>query len=187
MISAPINMRVFKNTIHEWFVNSTGLFTIWADQSAPRPDHSYAALKILTGPNTLSTHYTINQSFDASRVGEEVQQQYHVPCLFEISCQAYVKSPESRDPDVNASSYLNKALISFALLSTNAALNEKNISMISHGNIQNLDQLVDSRTLSRANLDVTFSTLFEQSEYTTYIEKIQLESTSLGVDEEIGV
>ena len=186
-IAAPIDMLIFQGTIHTWFINATDLVTIWSNQSAPKPDYPYAMLQITNGPRPLAPQWEIRRSTDLGRpAGQEIEYNYHMPCQFDISCQAYIDMENARDPNKNAVWYLNKAQTALSLLNVQTTLAESNVTYINTSEVQQINEVFGDAYKSRANIDVTFGTVLSALEYHTYIERVQIVSSSFGVDTIVG-
>ena len=186
-ISAPINMETFQNTIYDWFVDATDLFTIWQDQSAPRPEYPYGSLLITSGPRLASPQWEQRYAtISGQPAGEEVKITTCNLCYFDISCQAHVKRCDSRDPNANAIWYINKAQGALGLISVQTILRTADIAYIRSSEVQNIDELISDAYVSRANIDVTFGAVLSIDEYTGYIEKAHITSLPLGIDQEFG-
>lgn len=187
-VNRPIDLEVFQDAVHSWFSGSTGLFTVWRRQNAPQPSYPFAALQITTGPTPLAPQWEQRFSTNLSRpLGQEVQTIVCVPCSMVVSCQAYVDTSDARDPNYSAVMYIARAQSALSLPSYLAALRADNISVISPGVVQNIDELIEDAFVSRANLDVTFGTTLTLEEYTGFIEKVHATSTNLGIDQVFGV
>jgi hypothetical protein len=187
-VNAPIDMEAFQNAIHDWFSGSTGLQTIWRNQSAPQPEHPFGSLMILSGPEQYSPAWEERDETDTGRpLGEEIKQTVTVPCRFVVSCQAYVEQVDARNPNHDAASYINKAKGALGLSSYLQDLNTANVSVSTVGPVQNLTALLESEMESRANMDVVFSSVLSLDEYVGYIEKVHATSTELGIDQVFGV
>jgi hypothetical protein len=183
MIDLPISMKDFENAVHTWFANATGLTTIWADQSAPRPDYPYAALNITSGPTPVSSIWELRDSTNlANPPGEEIEFIGCVPCRFIVSCQAYVNRYDGNDPDKNAKSFIVRAQGALSLPSVLSLLEAAQISVIDRGSVTNIDELINDAYVSRANFDVTFGASLNAKEYEGYISQIELKSPALGID-----
>ena len=182
VVETPINMETFADAIHAWCSDAANIQTIWSNQSAPVPDYPYAALNIVSGPLPASPLWELRHTFDASRVGEEIEFNSCVPCTFNISAQFYVSLDESRNSTLNALSYAIKAQAGLRLPSYQAAFEAAGIAVIDTGNPTNLDDVIADAYVSRSNLDVVFGASLNAIDYETYIEQVELKSTPLGID-----
>jgi len=182
-VALPIDLKVFRDTVQAWFANATGLQTIWRDQSAMQPEYPFASLLIINGPDPVAPQWEERLSFDSGRPqGEEYQIDVGVPCMFTVSCQAYVGMPAARAANLNAVAYVARAQSALSLPSVLAAFREKNIAVVRPEAVLNLDELVGDAYVSRANMDVVFGASLSLSEYTGYIDKAELKSAQLGID-----
>ena len=170
----PIDMETFEDAIQAWMSRSTGLQTIWSDQSKPRPDYPYASLNITSGPDEVSPLWEDREETDLSRVGREVKHTVCVLCEFTISCQTYVNNRSGKDPKANARFFMTKAKAGLALPSELALLHAAGISVVRKNPILNIDAIVKDKYTSRVNMDVVFGAALNADDYTTYIQKVQL-------------
>jgi hypothetical protein len=185
-VAAPIDMKIFQDTVYDWFTDATDLFTIWRNQSGPSPGYPYAALQILNGPIPAAPQWETRRSTDLGRpAGEEVKFTTYVPCTFVISCQGYIKTPDARDPTQDATWYLNKAQSSLSLASVQTIFRAANIAYLTTSDVQNIPEIVGDAYTSRANIDVTFGATLQQEEFFGYINEVQTVSTTLGIDQTI--
>lgn len=186
-IAAPIDMLTFRKAIIAWFRNATDLLTVWREQSEPKADYPYGGLQILNGPMLLAPQWETRYETDLGRdPGEEIKLTTRVPCNFVISCQAYVRKKDARDPNQDAMSYVNKAQSALSLLSVQTTLENFNVTYIRTSDVQNISSVIGDAHVSRANIDVTFGATLLLEEFTGYIERVQTVSTTLGVDQIIG-
>jgi hypothetical protein len=180
-------MEEFTAAVHNWYSEATGLQTIWQDQSAPRPDYPYASLIIISGPTPDSPVWEQRTTFDASRPLEEIEFNACVPCTFTIGTQVYVTVPDSRDPSQNATQYAARAQAALNLHTYRADFRAASIAVVDQGTVNNIDEIIDDAYVSRASMDVIFRAALNAQSYETYIEKVQLSSTSLGIDMEVSL
>ena len=181
-VTVPIDMAAFKNAIRAWCADATDIQTVWLDQSAPVPEYPYASLNIVSGPIPVSPNWELRHSFDASRVGEEIEFTACVPCTFNISAQFYVSLDDSRNPEYASLQYAMKAQAGLKLPSYQAAFAAAGIAVVDPGTATNIDEVVNDAYMSRSNLDVVFGASLNTTEYETYIESVELISTTLGID-----
>jgi hypothetical protein len=179
----PIDMEVFEDTVHEWFSTATGLTTIWRDQSKVQPQRPFASLKIIAGPSPLSPDWEIRSNYDAGRpAGQEIELTTCVPSRLTVSCQVM---SGSQNPTNNARFYMLKALGSLTKESTLALFRAQQIGIERNEDVQDIPELVGGEFDSRSGMDVVFGAPLNETEYNTYIEKVQIKSTALGIDETI--
>ena len=187
-VNAPIDMETFQDTIHAWFSGATGLQTVWRNQSAPQPDMPFASLMIVSGPEQYSPAWEVRNETDLTRSrGREVKQTVCVPCRFSVSCQVFCENNDARNPNRDATSYINRAVAALGLPSYLQALRNAEISVSTVGPVQNLAELVESAFESRANVDVVFNSVLSVDEYVGFIERVHATSTELGIDQTFGV
>lgn len=181
-VDEPISIETLKNAVRAWCADATNIQTVWMNQSGPVPDYPYASLNIVSGPLPVSNIWELRHTFDGSRVGEEIEFTSCVPCTFNISAQFYVTLDDTRVPNYTSLQYAMKAQAGLTLPSYRSAFSTAGIAVIDTGNITNLDEVIADGYVSRSNLDVIFGAALNVTEYETYIEQVELKSTSLGID-----
>lgn len=181
-VDSPISMETFEDAVHTWCSGATGLQTIWADQSAPRPPYPYALLDIISGPIADNPQWELRHTFDATRVGEEIEFSACSLCTFTVDAQFFVPLTDSRNPNFASRQYAAKAQGALALPSYLAALRASGVSVLNRGSVSNLNEVIADATVSRSNVNITFGASLNITEYETYIQHVELKSTSLGID-----
>lgn len=177
-LNPPINMEAFEDAVHTWFSSETGLETIWRDQGSPQPPYPFGSLLVTSGPRVASPLYEYREETDLSRpAGQEVKVTSCVPCQFTVSCQSYVKKPDSRNPKYNARNYMNRAQSSLSLLTVRAAFRKVNISVSRFEDVQTINEVIEDAYVSRANMDVVFNASLALEDYCGFIEKVQVKSS----------
>lgn len=180
-VDAPINMETFTEAIHNWYSTATGIETIWADQSAPRPEYPYAALNIISGPLTESPVWEQRHTYDATRPnGEQIVWESCVPCTFVIGTQVYVTVPDSRDPFYNATQYAARAQAALSVPAYRVDFAAASIAVVDKGTVTNIDEVIDDAYVSRSSMDVTFRAALSVTSYDQWIETVGLNSPTLG-------
>ena len=187
-LADPIDMEAFEDAIWSWFSTSLEAEVLWENQSGPRTDYPYGSLKITAGPVKNSQMWERRTSTDLARPnGSEIQFENCVPCWFDVSCQVYVKTPDSRHPEASALTLLTRATARLGLQSVADLLNESSITTIRVDGILNPGSLISDAYVSRTSVNVVFGTVLSLSEYTGYIATVDIESTKLGIDQKIGL
>ena len=189
MTSTAIDLEGFQDAVHEWFHQETGLRTVWRTQTAPQIPYPFGSLKMIAGPSPLNDFAEERQGTDdlSRPLGEEIELNTYVPCTVTISCQAFVGVPDARNPGWNAYRYLLEAMSSLFSNSVCDTLRYKGITVLEVAELQNLDEVIEDSSVSRANLDVRFGIVLTRTEYTGFIETVHIKSESLGVDRDFGV
>jgi hypothetical protein len=177
----------FEKAVHDWFAEATGLETVWRDQSAPEPEMPFASLKLIAGPTPIGVAQVTETPSTGRQIQEEIEVRATVPCSMSVSCQVFVKMPDARNPGYNARTYVQRALLSLEMPSTQATFRGRGITINDIKPVQNLDALVEVEHQSRANMDVTFGIVLTKSEYVGYIETVHIQSTTLKFDRDFPV
>lgn len=162
-----------ENALRTWVKTGSGFAddkVIWADQDAPQPSGNYITLRIgdvsPVGPDELRT-YT---HADADP-GEEIELQAIGMREFVVSVQAF-GTPTSGDG--TARETLLNVLGALRLPSVRNALVAADLTPYQAGPVQNLSTLVQTKFESRAALEVWFYTSSAISEFTGYIESVEI-------------
>jgi hypothetical protein len=180
-------MEAFQNAIQAWFADVTGLLTIWRNQSAPQPEYPFASLMIISGPEPSAPQWEQRFDTDLDRPGGgEVRISVCVPCRFTVSCQAFIEMPDARNPNQNATVYMNRAQSSLSLPSVLAAFHAAGISVERPGIVQNLDAIIEDSFVSRAAMDIVLGASLNLEEFTGYVDKVKMKSENFGIDQTFG-
>jgi hypothetical protein len=186
VVQDPIDIEAFENAVHEWFSNSTDLFTIWRKKSSPQPEYPFGSLTVTSPPQALAPLWQSKEEYSAGNPsGQEIRAQISVPCRIVVSSQAHVGKYDSRVPTLTADNYIMRAQAALSLPAYLDHFRANNIAVSLYGPPQNVDQLIEDAWVSRVNLDVTFGATLLTEEYYTFIEQFELKSKTLGVDEVI--
>ena len=182
-LSQPIDMETFENTVHSWFTTATGLTAIWTNQSAPQPAKPYATLQVIAGPTQLSQHWETRTNYDVGRdPGEEVELETGVPCRITVACQVLVGQPAARQATTNARAYM---LAASAALSKQSVLDLFAAEEIAIERVESpldIPAIVGAEFDARSSMDVIFGAALNVSEFTGYMDKVELKSPALGID-----
>lgn len=186
-VEHPFDVVAFREAVHDWFVTATDLDAVWRFQAAPQPPMPFASLKIIAGPVPASPQSELDWNYSALRAaGREIELTTKVPCSVTVSCQVFVDQPDARLAGWDACQYLSKARASLNQEWVRDILWPHRIAVISTGALQDLSELVGSRHISRANLDVVFGVTLGLTESVTFIERVHGQSVNLGIDELFG-
>lgn len=183
MSRRAIDLEAFQDAVQKWMTDALSIPVVWRDQSAPQPELPFASLLIINGPETYAPQLEERVRYNSGAPeGTEIEQTVTGPCRLVVSCQVYVGVPDSRSPNLNATSLLASAKASLSLPSVLAEFSAANIAFATATPILNLDAIASDAFESRANMDVTFLATLELVEETGYIDKVELKSDELGVD-----
>lgn len=188
----PINWRAIRDAIWQWFTETAGCETIWADQNAPQPAYPYGSLNILPGTLELG-------ALDEQRILDDGSLQLVGPRDFVLSCQIH-SGRYGPDPSCDALSRAMSVIASLGLPQYRDALAVANIGIRDRGQPQMLDVLVGTEWIKRAQVDLRFGTMsvvsirdwpslsdpgwFDKVEISSDLEPLQ-GSGDLNLDEEI--
>lgn len=148
----PIDWRLIRDTLWQWFAESTGVVTIWADQSAPQAPYPYASLNIL--PGTLAFG-----ALDEERIQPDGSLWTVGPRDFVLSCQIHVGPTESDDPYCDARIRADAAIASLAVPQFRYALRRANVGIRERSQVQMLDVEIGTQWIKRSQVDVRFGTM----------------------------
>lgn len=186
-LTDPIDMKTFEDTIHAWFSESIDSEVIWEGQGAPRPpEYPYGTLKIIAGPVRYSQNKNSATDVDLTReAGKEIRFTHCVPCYFDVSCQVFVKIPDSRFSSTHALNLVTRACERLDLMTVQDTFKTANMGVVRVDGVSNPGQLINDTYISRSAVTVGFSTVLSLEEYTGYFATAEIESTDLGIDQEI--
>ena len=88
----PINWRAIRVALWQWFTETAGCETIWADQNAPQPAYPYASINLL--PGTLEFG-----ALDEERILSDGSLQKVGPRDFVLSCQIHSGRYDAEEND----------------------------------------------------------------------------------------
>lgn len=185
----PISLFDFKNAIHDRISEALRGYrvrVVWREQDAPQPELPFVALKIISGPVLLSQFWGTVQNDDLTRAGKEVELANYSPGHFTISCEAFVSRKSSVATDFDALAVLSVCRAAMSRESTILFFDTRGIGFVRAEPPNDLSALEETSFTSRANLDLVFSVTLEDSDFVTYIQKVELESDELGVDMVVG-
>jgi hypothetical protein len=148
----PINWRLIRDTLWQWFTEVSGCETIWENQNAPQPAYPYASLNML--PGTLSFGV-----LDEERIQADGSLVLTGPRDFVLSCQIHAGPTTTDDPDCDARTRAHAILASFAVPQYQAAFQSANIGIRDRGQVEMLDVVIGTEWIKRAQVDLRFGTM----------------------------
>jgi hypothetical protein len=170
---SPLNVTTLENAIYTWFVNATGLTTIWADQSSPEVAYPYGLLKLIVGPKIVSPHWDTRDTTDLLRpAGTEVKLDRVNTASLTLSCQCLA------DTFSIAMNYMIKAEASLSLDDYLSYLRVGSVVVNSVGAIENPTKVMADKSVGQANMDVFITVPMEAIEYIGYIKTTAVSSAS---------
>jgi hypothetical protein len=177
MSPAPIDITAFENCVQDWFVQSTGLLTIWRQQGQPQPLLPYAGLHVISGPTTLAPQTERRRTTDLSHPkGREIEIEYCVPCRFVVSCQIY------GDATFDDHGLMSQALMALTSATQQTKFSENNIAVERYSGIRCIGAVINDEYQARVNMDVTFAASLSVVDYVGYIESVEGVSNSLQIE-----
>lgn len=169
-MQSAINIEQFQDDIHYWFSHMTEMLTVWRDQlktDRPIPILPYASLHIISGPTALAPQWEERRVTDLSRsAGKEIEVTYCVLCRCVVSCQIY------GEPGFNSSGLLAQAVGGLFLEEIRTRFRRGNIAVERYSDIRDISGVISGENQSRANIDITFSTVMSIVAYEGYISTV---------------
>lgn len=156
-----IPWNLIQNGLYDWVHGITGLPVVWGRQPGGliQPQRAFASIEMVAGPICIGRDGTGMQNNTGATptpsIGKEV-----TSVLFGlrgISISVSIFSDSKRLAD-NAVSYAGALQASLSLESTIAQLGAAGLASSSFGEILRLNELEESIWVSRANLDIAFTT-----------------------------
>ncbi len=181
-IVQPINWKLIRDTLWQWFAESAGVETIWEDQAAPQPAYPYASLNIL--PGTLNFG-----ALDETRIQSDGSIELVGPRDFVLSCQVHVGPTDSSDPYCDARMRADAAVATLAIPQYQYALRRANLGLRERGQVQMLDLEVGTEWIKRSQVDIRFGTMssvavsdWPNLEDPGWFNKVEVSSDIQGLD-----
>lgn len=182
----PICWNTIECAIYDWVTGKVGWEAIWEDQNLPAPDYPYLSLK-RSAVRREGGKPEIRTSTDLGRpLGEEIELLATSPVQFTLTVQAFMdEASGANDPNVNSVQTATKLQASLGQLSVQSQLFQAGLSIIEELPVQDISEVVNGEFLNRAAFDVRFRTASVMTERTGFIEKVEVESTELGIGPEV--
>lgn len=182
----PVSWEVIEGAIYDWVVALTGCEAIYSDQNVPQPAYPYMDLKRssvirLGGPpeQRFSTDLTRPN-------GQEIELLTTSPVEFTLTVQAHIDEESGANkPDLNAVKLLSKLQASLGQQSVRDDLSDAGLSIVEELQIVDLSISENGRWINRAAMDVRLRTASVITDRTGFIEKVEVESTELGIGPEV--
>lgn len=187
MPTEPIDWETVEATIYEWLTVTSDIVdhVVWEDQNIPQPEYPYASLKF-TAQAKEGGRDEIRTDTDEDRdAGSEIRMINTGPVVLTLSITFH----QDPNPRTNASpvgesamALAMKAQASLGMQTVLTHLAIANIAVVREQGIQDTSVFINGEWINRATLDVLVRTHTTMTEYTGYIEKVELRSLALGVD-----
>jgi hypothetical protein len=148
-----------QDAIYNWFVSTTEVKAVWAEQEGPRLERPYAMLKLITGPVKTNgmdqLSYLSGDKFELR--GDRT-----------VTCSINVMGSGAHDIAALARDSLDDPTIV-------DQLSEKGLAVWDEGDVRDLTQKLETHWETRAQLDVVFAFASSYETNTGWIEKVELE------------
>lgn len=191
----PVDWQTIDDAIYDWLneILDMGDRIVWENLNEPQPAE-YPYLSVLRSPMVSEggIKEQRNRTLDAAgdvippgglatpAANEEIVVE---PVAFTVAITALVGLDEGgRDPNCDAMRILNKAKASIGLTSTKDRFNVAAIAVVDDLDVLDTSVVVNAEWVKKATLDVIFRTASVISEQTSFIDKVNVTSTDLGVD-----
>jgi hypothetical protein len=160
-----------EHAVFDWAVAASGLppdSVLWANAIRGAPESTYLVLRLTQNTRHGSTAIE-HRTFDAGRVGEEVEARYIRPIELGIGVQG-VAARDTGETEIR--SLLGQIASSVDLPRFRAMLAGAGISVLEVGSISVLEQFLGPEFAGRASLDIRAAVLDDSAERTTYVEHV---------------
>ena len=188
MATEPIDWETVEAAVYQWLTEISSIVdnVIWEDQNVPQPNYPYASVKFTAqakegGRDEIRT----DTDLITRAAGEEIRMINTGPVGLTLPVSFH------HDPNTltNASpvgetamALAMKAQSSLGMQTVLDHFGRANVAIVRERGIQDTSVFVNGEWLSRATLDVAVRTHTTMTEYTGYINKVELSSVAFGVD-----
>jgi len=155
----------------QWACDQTGIAWAWADQDAPQPTYPFGLIRVVSGPLKLGTD-------EIRWDGDETLNHFGVRELtLSFECLVDKDAGGSMADEYNAHSLLLMLQSSLRLQSTKERFQRANVAVREDDQpIQNLDENVADRWISRALVEFVFYTSTTLQETVGFFEAVEVSS-----------
>ncbi len=143
-------------TILNWLETYSGVGAgkvVWLNQEVPRPTKPYAGILIMNSGMRFGFDY-VDETFDDP--SQAIQRQTSGPRQLMAQCEVYTDPPATL-ADADAAQRLEDALVALDTEVVRDAFRAAKIGVLSHGQINRLDEQFGDRWERRAQVDVMFT------------------------------
>lgn len=144
------NLRTILNWLEVYSGVGAGK-VIWLNQETSRPAKPYAGILIITSGLRFGFDH-VQESF----VGDRIQRQISGPRQLVAQCEVYTDPPATL-ATADAAQMLEDALLSLDTEEVRDAFRAAKIGVLSHGQINRLDEQFGDRWERRAQVDINFT------------------------------
>lgn len=188
----PVDWQAIDDATQAWVASVLGLTVNWENQNVPQPAYPYVTL--LRNPETDEggineiRNRTVDANGDVINPGDPGTPDANEAIIFQpiqwtLSATAHTDFGNGgNDPAANAVARLGKLKRSLGLESTTDAFTAVGVSIVSPEEIVDSTLVINGEWISKATLDVIFRTASVMTEAQSFIDKVNLVSTQLGVD-----
>lgn len=177
MADAPTWEEV-ETAIVAWVKAGSGLAdgkVLLGNQGESSPDGAYIEVKI-DGPFPFGQP-VVEHFFDGARpAGQELEERTTVSAEITVSLQAFGRYGTDATGSATGRAILAKTQLALELASIRDALNDAGLGLVDKGNVIDLSKTYGADFESRGSLDLRFSLKQSASEFTTYIETVEIDS-----------
>lgn len=145
----PIAWPRVRDTLWQWFTDSSGCETVWGNQAAPQPSYPYATMLITSGTLDLGAR-------DETRFEDDGGMKIVGQRDFVLSCQVHVGPPCSQDGNANALGRMSSVLASLYLPKYIQQFEAVGLGLRERGSPQSFDVLVGAQWVAREQVDLRF-------------------------------
>lgn len=153
-----------KLALYTWFSETSGITTIWSEQSGPRPKRPYATLKVVSGAAKIGGEDNLRQASSGRFV-------LNGPRTFALRCQVYGE---------NALTILNEVRDSLDDPLIVEQLDESGIAIVDDGNPSDITEALETYFEQRAVLDVMLQINTERPTKVGSLAKVGINGQNIG-------
>lgn len=177
----PFDWQSIEAAFVEWVESASGLDALWEDQNLPQLPYPFVTLK-RTNIASTGTGDELRTSTDLSQAGEEVELLTTNQSEFTLNVQVLTDEDHgANDPMANSVFFAGRLKASLHQHSRVEAFRAVGLALIEDLNIQDVSGVENGQFINRASLDVRFRVASQMTERIGYIDKVEVESTELGV------
>lgn len=155
-----------RNGLGTWFYGALGYPVIWADQDAPRPAKPFGQLQRGVGDQAAGVQAGNDEAVRSATVAGRTTHRMHRTHI--VSLQVF---SDDMTGSTTAADLLTAALAKLARASDRAALVAAGVTVQTVGSVRDLTAMLPTRPESRAQVDITVSTLDTLTEDAGYIDE----------------
>lgn len=182
----PVDWNTIECCLHDWVTDKLSFDTdrvIWEDQNITQPRFPYISMKRISTVKEGGVDETRATTDLAQDAGEEIELLTTGPIAFTLTVQAHIDEQwGANKPGGNATFLLSKLRASLGQRSVCDAFTACGLSVIEELAINDISLVFNGQFINRASMDVRLRTASVMTERVGYIDKVDIESTDLGID-----